>query len=167
MRRKILFLCTGNSARSQMAEGLVNHFLGDEWEAYSAGTAPAGYVHPLAVKAMAELGIDISAQRSKSVGEFRDAQFDLVITVCDQAAQNCPLWLGSELVKHTWASPTQRQPPAVRTSERKCFGRCGMTSAKRCLAVWRKWIAQWLEIVKLDFVAILCDNVVQVPGAGR
>ena len=100
MKREVLFLCTGNSARSQMAEGLANHFLGDEWEAYSAGTAPAGYVHPLAVKAMAELGIDISAQRSKSVAEFRNAEFDVVITVCDDAARNCPLWLGAGQVKH-------------------------------------------------------------------
>lgn len=83
-----------------MAEGLINHFLGDEWEAYSAGTAPAGYVHPLAVRAMAELGIDISAQRSKSVDDFQDVEFDLVITLCDHAARNCPLWLGSGQVKH-------------------------------------------------------------------
>jgi len=100
VKREVLFLCTGNSARSQMAEGLANHFLADEWEAYSAGTAPAGYVHPLAVKAMAELGIDISHQRSKSVAEFRDAEFDVVITLCDDAARNCPLWLGSGQVKH-------------------------------------------------------------------
>ncbi|MBC7250385.1 MAG: arsenate reductase ArsC [Anaerolineae bacterium] len=99
-RKRVLFLCTGNSARSQMAEGLVNHFLGDRWEAFSAGTAPTGYVHPLAVKAMAELGIDISAQRSKSVEKFRDVAFDVVITVCDQAAQNCPLWLGGGRVTH-------------------------------------------------------------------
>ena len=91
---QVLFLCTGNSARSLMAEGLVNHFLGDRWEAFSAGTKPAGYVHPLAVQAMAESGINISAQRSKSVDEFRDAEFDIVITVCDQAAKNCPVWLG-------------------------------------------------------------------------
>ena len=101
MKRRVLFLCTGNSARSQMAEGLVNHFLGEEWEAYSAGTAPAGYVHPLAIKAMAEVGVGISHQRSKSVAEFRDAGFDLVITVCDDAARNCPLWLGSGQVKHS------------------------------------------------------------------
>jgi arsenate reductase len=100
MKKRVLFLCTGNSARSQMAEGLVNHFLGDRWEAYSAGTAPTGHVHPLAIQAMAELGIDISAQRSKSVDEFRDTNFDLVITVCDQAAQDCPLWLGLGQVKH-------------------------------------------------------------------
>ena len=93
-RKHVLFLCTGNSARSQMAEGLVNHFLGDEWEAQSAGTNPAGYVHPMAVQVMAELGIDISGARSKSVDEFRGAEFDLVITVCDHAAENCPLWLG-------------------------------------------------------------------------
>ena len=98
--RRVLFLCTGNSARSQMAEGLVNHFLGHRWEAYSAGTAPAGYVHPLAIRAMAELVIDISHQRSKSVDELRDAEFDSVITVCDQAARNCPLWLGPGRVKH-------------------------------------------------------------------
>jgi arsenate reductase len=83
-----------------MAEGLVNHFLGDRWEALSAGTAPSGYVHPLAVKAMGEIGIDISAGYSKSVDEFRDVEFDLVITVCDDAAENCPLWLGSGNVRH-------------------------------------------------------------------
>jgi arsenate reductase len=99
-KKRVLFLCTGNSARSQMAEGLVNHLLGDHWEAYSAGTAPTGYVHPLAIRAMAELGIDISHRRSKSVDEFRDAEFDSVITVCDQAARNCPLWLGPGRVKH-------------------------------------------------------------------
>jgi len=99
-KKRVLFLCTGNSARSQMAEGWVNHFLGDCWEAYSAGTAPTGHVHPLAIQAMAELGIDISRQRSKSVDEFRHTDFDLVITVCDQPAQNCPLWLGPGQVKH-------------------------------------------------------------------
>lgn len=99
-KKRVLFLCTGNSARSQMAEGLVNHFLGDRWEAFSAGTAPTGYVHPLAVKAMAELGIDISAQRSKSADEFRNVAFDVVITVCDNAAKNCPLWLGPGQLKH-------------------------------------------------------------------
>ncbi|MCS7220127.1 MAG: arsenate reductase ArsC [Anaerolineae bacterium] len=94
-KRKVLFLCTGNSARSQMAEGLVNCFLGDGWEAFSAGTHPAGYVHPLAIQVMSELGIDISHHRSKSADEFREASFDLVITVCDDAAEQCPIWLGS------------------------------------------------------------------------
>lgn len=93
-RRKALFLCTGNSARSQMAEGLVNHFLGAFWETVSAGTRPSGYVHPMAIAVMAELGIDISEQWSKSVNKFRKSDFDLVITVCDNAAKTCPTWLG-------------------------------------------------------------------------
>ncbi|MGD2164845.1 MAG: arsenate reductase ArsC [Anaerolineae bacterium] len=99
-KKKVLFLCTGNSCRSQVAEGLVNHFLSDRWEAFSAGTEPSGYVHPLAIKAMAELDIDISDGRSKSVDAFRDVAFDIVITVCDDAAENCPLWLGSGNVHH-------------------------------------------------------------------
>jgi phosphate transport system protein len=99
-KQRVLILCTGNSARSQMAEGLVSHFMGDRWEAYSAGTRPAGYIHPLAVEAMSELGIDISLQRSKSVEQYREAPWNVVITVCDQAASECPLWLGPGTVKH-------------------------------------------------------------------
>ncbi len=99
-KKRVLFLCTGNSCRSQMAEGLVNHFLGETWEAYSAGTDPAGYVHPLAVQAMDELGINISGRRSKPADEFRGAAFDLVMTVCDDAAENCPVWLGQGRVAH-------------------------------------------------------------------
>jgi arsenate reductase len=99
-QKRVLFLCTGNSARSQMAEGLVNHFLGEHWEAYSAGTHPAGYVHPLAMEAMLESGINISGQRSKSADEFKDDRFDLVITVCDDAAENCPIWLRGGRVVH-------------------------------------------------------------------
>ncbi len=99
-KKQVLILCTGNSCRSQMAEGLINHFLGDDWQAYSAGTAPSGYVHPLAIRAMAELGIDISGGRSKSTDEFRDAPLDVAITVCGDAAENCPLWLGSGKTVH-------------------------------------------------------------------
>ncbi len=99
-KRRVLFLCTGNSCRSQMAEGLVNRFLGETWEAHSAGTDPAGYVHPLAVRAMAELDIDISGRRSKPVDEFRGVAFDLVVTVCDDAAEVCPMWLGQGRVAH-------------------------------------------------------------------
>jgi arsenate reductase len=94
MKMKVLFLCTGNSCRSQMAEGLVNHYLGHEWKAYSAGTDPAGYVHPLAVRVMSELSIDLCGYRSKSAEELRETQFDIVVTVCDDAAENCPVWLG-------------------------------------------------------------------------
>ena len=94
-KKQVLFLCTGNSCRSQMGEGLVNHFLGDQWQAYSAGTEPAGYVHSMAVTVMSELQIDISGYHSKSVDEFREVEFDVIITVCDGAAENCPVWLGS------------------------------------------------------------------------
>ncbi len=90
---RVLFLCTGNSARSQMAEAIVNHFLGDRWQAFSAGTRPAGYVHPLALQALKEIGIEHHGQ-SKSISELPDTAFDLVITVCDAAAEECPLWLG-------------------------------------------------------------------------
>ncbi len=102
MTRKpmVLILCTGNSCRSQMAEGLVNHFCAEEWEAFSAGSQPAGIVHPLAIQAMAELAIDISANRSKPIAEFRNQPFDLVITVCANAAENCPIWLGSGRIVH-------------------------------------------------------------------
>jgi arsenate reductase len=93
-KRRVLFLCTGNSARSQMAEGFANHFLGDAWEAHSAGTVPAATVHPLAVQAMAELDIDIRRQQPKSVDVFRGQDFDQVITLCDSAAAQCPFWLG-------------------------------------------------------------------------
>lgn len=92
MKRKVLFLCTGNSCRSQMAEAIVNARLGDAWEAVSAGTQPAGYVHPLALQVLAEIGIEHQG-RSKSADEFRQTPFDLVVTVCDDAAENCPVWL--------------------------------------------------------------------------
>ncbi len=77
-----------------MAEALVNHLRGEQWEAVSAGTHPTGYVHPLAIGAMQEIGMDISKARSKSLDEFHDATFDLVVTVCDDAAGECPVWLG-------------------------------------------------------------------------
>lgn len=93
MKHRVLFLCTGNSCRSQLAEAIVNARLGDEWQAYSAGTKPAGHVHPNALRVLAEIGIEHPG-RSKSVQEYRDQPFDLVVTVCDAAAEDCPLWLG-------------------------------------------------------------------------
>ena len=93
MKRKVLFLCTGNSCRSQMAEAIVNARLGDKWQAVSAGTKPAGYVHPKALAALAEIGIQHQG-RSKLADEFRGVDFDLVVTVCDAAAEACPVWLG-------------------------------------------------------------------------
>ena len=93
MKKKVLFLCTGNSCRSQMAEAIVNARLGEKWEAVSAGTKPAGFIHPKALAALSEIGIQHTG-RSKLVDEFRGVDFDLVITVCDSAAQECPVWLG-------------------------------------------------------------------------
>lgn len=98
--RRVLILCTGNSCRSQMAEGLINSELKSQWKADSAGSEPSGYVHPLAVRAMQEIGIDISIGRSKSVNEFRSQTFHRVITVCDHAAENCPVWLGAGKTIH-------------------------------------------------------------------
>jgi len=91
--RKVLFLCTGNSCRSQIAEAIVNARLSDDWRAFSAGTAPAGYVHLKAIQVLNEIGI-MHIGKSKSTDQFRDMDFDLVVTVCDDAAENCPVWLG-------------------------------------------------------------------------
>jgi arsenate reductase (thioredoxin) len=96
---KILFLCTGNSCRSQMAEGLARSLKGDIIEAYSAGSRPIG-IDPLAVKAMAEIGIDISGQRSKQVNEFGGMKFDYVITLCGGEAESCPFFRGKAKFIH-------------------------------------------------------------------
>jgi arsenate reductase len=89
-RKRVLVLCTGNSCRSQMAEGWINQLLGDAWEARSAGTAPAPRVHPLAVRAMAEAGVDVSSAVPESVGRYLAEPWDLVVTVCDSARETCP-----------------------------------------------------------------------------
>ena len=91
--QKVLILCTGNSCRSQMAEAIVNARLGENWRAFSAGTQPAGFTHPLAINVLAEIGIQHTG-RSKPVEEFKGIEFDVVITVCDDASENCPVWLG-------------------------------------------------------------------------
>ena len=93
-RKRVLILCTGNSARSQMAEGLLRHDSGGRFEVESAGTRP-GYVRPEAIAAMREVGIDISRHRSKSVDEFNGQHFDYVITVCDNARESCPVFFGA------------------------------------------------------------------------
>lgn len=99
MKQRILFICTHNSARSQMAEGLLRHLSGDQFEAFSAGTE-ATAVRPLAIKAMAELGIDISQQQSKTLDRYLSEPFDMVITVCDTAAEACPVFPGAVQRRH-------------------------------------------------------------------
>jgi arsenate reductase len=98
-KKRVLVLCTGNSARSQMAEGLLRHDAGDRFEVFSAGTKPSR-VRAEAVAVMRELGIDISGQRSKSVDEFAGQHFDYVLTVCDNAKESCPIFPGKTVVVH-------------------------------------------------------------------
>lgn len=98
-KQKILFLCTGNSCRSQMAEGWTRHLWADRYEVYSAGIETHG-LNPNAVKVMAEAGVDISGHRSKHLDEVRDVAFDWVITVCDHAYEHCPLFPGKTRVIH-------------------------------------------------------------------
>ncbi len=99
-KKRVLFLCTANAARSQMAEALARAFHGDVIDPVSAGSRPAGWVHPLAIRAMAELGVDIHDARSKSAEQFLDQPFDVVVTVCDSAAQDCPTWSGTKRIEH-------------------------------------------------------------------
>jgi arsenate reductase len=94
VKKRVLILCTGNSARSQMAEGLLRHDAGDRFEVASAGTKPST-VRPEAIAVMREVGIDISGYRSKHVDEFEGRQFDFVITVCDHAKEACPIFTGA------------------------------------------------------------------------
>jgi arsenate reductase (thioredoxin) len=105
--KRVLFLCTGNSCRSQMAEAIVNARMGEEWQAVSAGTKPAGYIHPKALEALSEIGIQHEG-RSKRADEFQGTEFDLVVTVCDSAAEECPVWLGKgKRVHHSFFDPAQ------------------------------------------------------------
>jgi arsenate reductase len=98
--KRVLFLCTGNAARSQMAEAIARANHGDAIEVVSAGSRPAGFVHPLAIRAMADVGVDIREAESKSAQQFIDQAFDVVVTVCDSAAQDCPVWPGARRLEH-------------------------------------------------------------------
>ena len=111
-KQRVLFLCTHNSARSQMAEGLLRHLAGDRFEAYSAGTEQT-HVRPLAIRAMADLGVDISGQESKTLDRYLGESFDWLITVCDQANESCPVFPGARWRLH-WSFP---DPSKARGSE--------------------------------------------------
>jgi arsenate reductase (thioredoxin) len=99
MKKRVLFLCTANSCRSQMAEGIINHFFGDKMTAFSAGTE-ATMVNPLAIKVLKEIGIDISKHRSKNLSEFDGQIFDYIITLCGDANETCPLYIGGTKKMH-------------------------------------------------------------------
>ena len=105
-KEQVLFVCTHNSARSQMAEGLMNALHGDRYEAFSAGTEPS-IINPRAVFALRELGIDISHHRSQHVNEFLSQEFDQVVTVCDHARETCPVFPGGkEIIHHSFVDPS-------------------------------------------------------------
>ena len=109
MKKTVLILCTGNSARSQMAEGLLRHDAGDRFEVFSAGTRPSS-VRPEAIAAMREVDIDISGHRSKSIDEFAARSFDYVLTVCDNAKESCPIFPGhGNRIHHSFEDPAAIQ----------------------------------------------------------
>lgn len=105
MKKRILFICTHNSARSQIAEGLVNHFYGELWTAQSAGTEKT-HVKPLAIETMSEIGIDISHHKSKAIDSFKDHNFDVVVTVCDSAKEACPFFPGKIVIHAPFTDPS-------------------------------------------------------------
>ncbi|HAW30315.1 MAG TPA: low molecular weight phosphatase family protein [Planctomycetaceae bacterium] len=114
--KRVLVLCTGNSCRSQMAEELWENLGAGEWQAESAGSNPSGYVHPLAIEAMKELDIDLSENTSKHLKQFTDQQFDLVVTVCDNAKESCPVFNGAT---HTLHWPFDDPADATGSDEEK------------------------------------------------
>ncbi len=105
MKKTILFICTHNSARSQMAEGLLNALHGDRYDAYSAGIRPSG-VNPYAIRVLEEIGVDLSTHRSKSIEEFRGRTFDYVVTVCDHAKEVCPFFPGKKVLHRSFPDPS-------------------------------------------------------------
>src|SRR5580765_832644 len=117
-KKRVLFLCTGNAARSQLAEALARLDHSDVLDAVSAGSRPAFGVHSLAVDVMAELGTDIAGARSKSAGEFLDEDFDAVVTVCDSAAQDCPVWPNAKRLEHWSIEDPSFEPDPDRRYER-------------------------------------------------
>ncbi len=115
-RLRVLFLCTGNSCRSQMAEGWARALKSDRLEAVSAGTAPQG-LNPRAVAVMAEAGVDISGHRSRSVADFKGVPFDVVVTVCGHAQENCPVFPGRTRVVHVGFDDPPRLAEGARSEE--------------------------------------------------
>ena len=120
-KQKVIFVCTGNSCRNQMAEGMLRHYGKDKSEVFSAGLEPS-YVHPLAIKTMAESGIDISNQHSKTVNEFLEEDFSYVITVCDSAKERCPVFPGKYDAIH-WSIEDPASAEGTEIERMKVFRR--------------------------------------------
>jgi arsenate reductase len=135
-KSRVLFLCTGNSCRSHMAEGWLRYLAGNGYEALSAGAKPAGYVHRLAIRAMAEVGVDISQHRSRSIDEFAGQTLDALITVCDNARESCPTFAGAKKMLH-WSFEDPAQ--AAGNDEEK------MDVFRRVRDEIRQRITDWLE----------------------
>ncbi len=121
MKQSVLFLCTGNSCRSQMAEGWLRHLAGDRFDVASAGTHPVG-LNPMAVEVMKEVGVDISSHHSKNMEEFKDQAFDVVITVCDQAKESCPLFPHARSLLH-WSFEDPASATGTKEAQLKVFRR--------------------------------------------
>ena len=140
VKTKVLFLCTGNCCRSQMAEAILRHLDPARFEAFSAGSWPAGFVHPLAVAAMEEIDAPMVEPRSKSWDEFADTALDVIITLCDDAAQEtCPVWPGTPLTAH-WPLPDPSFHPGTE-EDRLQFA----------LTVAERLRAKIEELIALDF----------------
>jgi arsenate reductase (thioredoxin) len=118
----ILILCTGNSCRSHMAEGILRQAVGDAFHVASAGSKPSGYVHPLAIRALAEIGLDISGHRSKHLSEFLTEPVETVITVCGNADQVCPMFPG-QVNRHHWGFEDPAHAPGAEEEQLAVFRR--------------------------------------------
>lgn len=148
---RVLFLCTGNSARSQMAEALLRSFGGADFEAFSAGTDPRG-LHPLAIDVMHEIDLDISQQRSKHLNEFLQSSFDYVITVCDRARDNCPTF-PDDTVRIHWSFDDPAAATGTAEERHRIFQRVRNEISERI----RVWITVQRKLLREKGLAIQAD----------
>jgi arsenate reductase len=139
MKSKVLFLCTGNSCRSQMAEGFLRKMAGDKFEAHSAGTKPS-VVNPMAIQVMREAGIDISGQRSKNVADYVGTHFQYLITVCDNAKEQCPIFPGPSIREH-WPFDDPADATGTREEKLAVFRRVRDEIAEKVKGFVRKQVA--------------------------
>jgi len=148
-RYKILFLCTGNSARSIMAEHMIREIAPGRFESFSAGSSPKGTVHPMALQVLKNLHrIDISNARSKSWTEFKDVKFDFVITLCDNARESCPVWPGQPIVAH-WGLPDPAAAEGTDLERMSQFSEVGRQIRRR-LDLFSSLPIEKLEWVRLE-----------------
>lgn len=133
----VLFICTGNCCRSQMAEALLRHAGGDRFRAFSAGSNPAGFIHPLAIETLRRMDVPLEGQYSKSWDEYADQPMDVIITVCDSAAESCPQWPGRPATAH-WGLPDPSFAPGTQEDRLDL----AMMVARRA----QRWIEQMIAL---------------------